>query len=623
MPDLLGSRTVGPDSMPREFVSRTSLPGNQLAAAAARKFVRAALAEWTTEEPWPAESIGDHLVDDAVLLVSELVTNAVIHAGTTVELLCRLESSAPGGREEGGLVLEVSDHHPARVVRDRAELAREGRDGGRGLQLVSALSEEWGITYRRELKTIWCRLAADREPVGTLPPAPEADRALLRGLRATEILAPTAYRLPRRYDSEWINRGSLSFLAEASDLLAGQLDEDMVASLAGQLLVPRLADWCAVWLSGDGPEGAEPRLARVWHASEGRIDELRMVLEKEPPPPSSRAGAVPWPWPATAQGADAFGAALACPLVTGGRCHGTLLLGRTGLMRFPDEVIGLIEDFARRVALAVGTARQYTRQAMISRVLQRGLLPAGLGAVPGLDTAVVYEPTRADVVGGDFYDLFPAGGGRWCFALGDVQGNGPEAAAVTGLARPVMRLLAREGYGVTEVLDRLNRALADEAAAATLGDALGPGWDTGPRFLSLLYGEIVPEGVGEGTGAPGGALCTLASAGHPLPLLLTGDGAVRPAAVPQILLGITDDARYRSESFRLAPGDTLLCVTDGVTERRNGSRQFDDDDGLAAVLAACAGLGAAGVAERIRRAVHEYDVAPPDDDLAVLVLQAQ
>ncbi|MEU6342787.1 ATP-binding SpoIIE family protein phosphatase [Streptomyces sp. NPDC046977] len=592
--------------MPREVVSRTSLPGNQLAASAARRFVRAALGAWPTRGPGPDE----RLTADAVLVVSELVTNAVIHAGTTVELLCRLEPDA--------LVVEVSDHHPARVVRDRAELEREGRDGGRGLQLVAALSEAWGITYRRDLKTIWCRLATAHDPEEHPAPPAEGDRTLLP---AAEFLAPLPRQADRRTDGDWISRGSLSFLAEASDLLAGQLDEDMVAALAGQLLVPRLADWCAVWLGADGPGTTGPRLARVWHAAESRIDGLRMVLEKDPPPPppDGRSGAVPWPWPATADGAggaDAVGAALACPLVAGGRCHGTLLLGRTGLMRMPDEVIGLIEDFARRVALAVGTARQYARQAMISRVLQRGLLPAGLGTVPGVETAVVYEPTRADVVGGDFYDIFPAGGGRWCFALGDVQGNGPEAAAVTGLARPVMRLLAREGHGVAEVLDRLNRALADEAAAATLGDGLGPGWETGPRFLSLLYGEIVP-------GDDGGVLCTLASAGHPLPLVLNGEGTVRAAAVPQILLGITDDAHYRSESFRLAPGDTLLCVTDGVTERRSGNRQFDDDDGLAAVLAGCAGLGAAGVAERVRAAVHGYDVAPPDDDLAVLVLRAQ
>jgi serine phosphatase RsbU (regulator of sigma subunit) len=264
------------------------------------------------------------------------------------------------------------------------------------------------------------------------------------------------------------------------------------------------------------------------------------------------------------------------------------------------------------VALAIGTARQYARQARISHVLQRGLLPASIAAIPGMDAAIVYEPNGADVVGGDFYDLFPAGDGRWCFALGDVQGSGPEAAAVTGLARPVMRLLAREGYGVAQVLDRLNRALADEAACA--GAVSGEP----PRFLSLLYGEIVPYPSGHG------ARCTLASAGHPLPLLLSAAGGeVRAVADPQILLGITDDVEYRSESFDLSPGDTLLCVTDGVTERRNGNRQFDDDDGLAATLADCAGLAAGAVAETIRRAVHEYDPEPPDDDLALLVLQAQ
>jgi len=608
---------VGPDSMPREFVSRTSLPGNQLAACAARKFVRAALAEWTTQDVWPADGVSDRVVDDAVLLVSELVTNAVIHAGTTAEVLCRLDMHEEPGRPPCGLVIEVSDHHPARVIRNPVEMEREGREGGRGLQLVAAFSEEWGITYRRDLKTIWCRLviAADLDPSGEPSASPglaESDRVLRRDLRAAEILAPAPMRGSRRYDTDWISRGSLSFLAEASDLLAGQLDEDMVASLAGQLLVPRLADWCAVWLNPEGPENAEPRLARVWHLSENRIDGLRMVLEKDPPPAAVRAGAMPWPWPVAAETFDPGGAALACPLVVGGRSHGTLLLGRTGLMRIPDEVIGLIEDFARRVALAIGTARQYARQAMISHVLQRGLLPASIAAIPGMEAAIVYEPNGADVVGGDFYDLFPAGDGRWCFALGDVQGSGPEAAAVTGLARPVMRLLAREGFGVAEVLDRLNRALADEAACASAVSG------EPPRFLSLLYGEIVPYATGRG------ARCTLASAGHPLPLVLSAaGGTVRPVAAPQILLGITDDAEYVSESFDLSPGDTLLCVTDGVTERRNGNRQFDDDDGLAAALAACAGLGAGAVAERIRRVVHEYDPAPPDDDLALLVLQAQ
>lgn len=630
---------------PREGVrsrQRTTLPGNQLAAGAARRFLRAALADWTSQGLPEAAAFTDRVVDDVVLLVSELVTNAVIHAGTTVDVLCRLEAGSGAGTGAGtgagagiggagadadaevpGLVVEVSDQHPARVLRgDDQPGPGDHREGGRGLQLVAALSDAWGISYHRDRKTVWCRLdlagEADRSAVPAEPPAgtAEAERALQRDLRAAEILAPAPPGSARKADSDWINRGSLSFLAEASDLLAGQLDEDNVAVLASQLLVPRLADWCGVWLYGTG---GRPRLASVWHGAEHRIDGLRAVLEKSPPAPGLRSGtrvggALPWPWPTTDDVWD-HGGALAVPLIAAGRCHGTLLLGRTGLLGLPDEVIGLVEDFARRVALAVDTARQYARQAMISTVLQRGLLPPAAGRIPGVEHAVVYEPTAGDWVGGDFYDLFPAGDGRWCFALGDVCGNGPEAAALTGIARPVLRLLAREGYGVADVLDRLNKALADEAATALIGETAD--WDGGQaRFLSLLYGEIVPYATGRG------ARCTLASAGHPLPLVLAPDGRVRAAATPQMLLGIGDDTRYDSESFDLTPGDTLLCVTDGVTERRRGHRQFDDDDGLAAVLGGCAGLGAAAVAERIRRAVHEYDEAPPDDDLAMLVLQA-
>jgi serine phosphatase RsbU (regulator of sigma subunit) len=92
---------------------------------------------------------------------------------------------------------------------------------------------------------------------------------------------------------------------------------------------------------------------------------------------------------------------------------------------------------------------------------------------------------------------------------------------------------------------------------------------------------------------------------------------------PQTLLGVVEDETYVSETFVLRPGDSLLCVTDGVTERRSGSRQFDDGDGLAAALTGCVGLSAQLIAERIKHLVHDFGTGPPEDDLALLVLQAE
>ncbi len=691
---------------------RTSLPGTPLASGTARRFLRDTLAEWAELALPGAAMIDERLTGDALLIVSELVTNAVVHAGTDVGLLCRLERPADG--LPGPLVVEVCDHHPSRGLRDEtAERPYGTPEYGRGLRLVSALSEAWGITFRPGTKTVWARIpldgrtggdgmsedglfsgtgsapdlggtaeatkqpdaaakqpdAVERADAATGPhtaktangvgaadagrgggsttpvrhgertqthtgeggPGPDPRSGVTPG---HEIRAPEPGR-DARPDQDWLNRGALSFLAEASDLLAGQLDEDLVAALAGQLLVPRLADWCAVWLEDEATDRAGglglalgPRLARVWHGSENRIEELRLALEKDPPrlPDAVRSRAVPVPWPGEALCTPgSSGAALAYRLIAGGRPLGTLVIGRSGAADFPDEVTGLVEDLSRRVALAIGAARQYARQATISRVLQRGLLPGAVAEIPGVRSALVYEPLDKGGPSGDFYDLFPAGDGRWCFAVGDVQGKGPEAAVVIGLARPWLRLLAREGYHVADVLDRLNQLLLDDAteaadaAARALVAAGGPGLgaDLGPqtRFLSMLYGELVPF--------DGGVRCTLASAGHPLPLLLGPDGDVREVARPQTLLGVVEDAAYTSETFELHPGDSLLCVTDGVTERRSGASQFDDDDGLAQALAGCTGLTAELIAERIRRLVHEFGAGPSEDDMALLVLQAE
>ena len=121
------------------------------AAAAARRFVRDTLQTWavTGAADWPG------LVDDAVLLTSELVTNAVVHAGTPVQVTCRLADDA--------VEVVVSDGHPGRLVPEAPEhdAVPSERTGGRGLLLPAALASAWGVAYGRASKAVWFRLALD------------------------------------------------------------------------------------------------------------------------------------------------------------------------------------------------------------------------------------------------------------------------------------------------------------------------------------------------------------------------------------------------------------------------------------------------------------------------------
>ncbi|MFC4115802.1 SpoIIE family protein phosphatase [Nonomuraea zeae] len=390
----------------------------------------------------------------------------------------------------------------------------------------------------------------------------------------------------RLAERERAHRGRLSFLAEAGELLAGVHDEELIAALTAQLVVPKIATWAAVYLTD---LAGMTRLAHVWHSEERHNAQLRKSL---PAIPRTAIDEVSWP-----VGAETV---LAFPLLTQGRSHGALVIGRAE-PTLPLELADLLSDLCRLVALNLHTAMLYARQATTSRVLQRSLLPMRVAPMPGLESAVVYEPAEEGAdVGGDFYDLFTVAD-HWCFALGDVCGSGPEAAAITGLARHAVRLLAKEHYTVADIFDRLNHALLEE--------------DEEGRFLSLLCGELTPL-------PQGGALCTIASAGHPPPLLLRADGRVEAMATPQLLLGVEAGARFYVETFELAPEEVLLCVTDGVTERRNGDRLLDDGDGLSAVLSGCTGLSAHAVAERVRHAVESFAAEPSHDDVALLVIKA-
>ncbi|WP_393077506.1 SpoIIE family protein phosphatase [Streptomyces sp. LN704] len=428
---------------------------------------------------------------------------------------------------------------------------------------------------------------------------------------------------------ERLRRGSLSFLVEASDLLAGTLDRDQTLALMAQMTVPTLATWCAVYTIAD--QASDPYLSYVLHEDEERIDGLKALLSKiAPPDPVPTPGARVWPAPAEAAHQAALrtsmrslglgerspvssgigttlataaavgGETVVLPLVARNRVIGMLTLGKPSDEHFRQEILELAEDLSRRAALALDNARLYSERTAISQSLQRSLLPPELPHIEGVEVEVIYRAAgEGNEVGGDFYDLFPIRDGAYGFAIGDVCGTGPEAAAVTGLARHALRLLAREGFGGPAVLERLNSAILDEGARS--------------RFLTLLYGELWPQ-------EDGSAVLKVVCAGHPLPLRLRQDGTVEAAAEPQPLLGVMEDLELYEQTVTLDPGDVLLCVTDGVTERREGTRMLGDD-GLTDVLTTCTGLTAGAVAARVMRAVERFASDAPSDDMAILAMR--
>lgn len=404
--------------------------------------------------------------------------------------------------------------------------------------------------------------------------------------RFADSIAVTADRA-RLQASERERRGWLSYIADAGDLLAGSLDQDMTMAITGQIVVPRIAHWCAIHLTD---ERGRPVLQQVWHEDETRVEELRGAVGAIPPDQLEGGSPVVPDYAATS-----------IPLVARGRRIGFLTIDRPRGELQRSEFFQVAESIARRAALAIDNARAHGDLQAAGRALQESLLPPSVPTAPGFDIGVVYEPAGEDAAaGGDFYDLFPLGNGRWCFVVGDVCGTGAEAAAVTGLARHTIQALVRAGLPIAATLERLNTAILEEGARS--------------RFLTLVCGTLHVEA--------GQVRLELVNAGHPPPFLVDHDGDVREIGTPQTLLGVVEHVAYVAEAHGLNRGDLLVALTDGVLERREGNRMLGEES-FADELAQTAHLPAQAVAERIRRLVVEFTDAPQQDDMAILAIRVQ
>jgi sigma-B regulation protein RsbU (phosphoserine phosphatase) len=206
------------------------------------------------------------------------------------------------------------------------------------------------------------------------------------------------------------------------------------------------------------------------------------------------------------------------------------------------------------------TEAERARLHQVVGILRDSLLPPELPRIPGVQAAAYYHPASVDQLGGDFYDLFPLGHGRWAFFLGDVCGKGPEAAAVTSLIRYTLRAAFLHATDLAAALALLNTALYERDG------------ERDPRYCTVVAGTL--------TARDGAFDVTLASGGHPPTLLLRADGTADRLETPGgMLVGILPDPRVTTVTTVLRPGDTLLLYTDGLTEARTaaGPRYSEDD----------------------------------------------
>ncbi|MET8585220.1 SpoIIE family protein phosphatase [Streptomyces collinus] len=284
---------------------------------------------------------------------------------------------------------------------------------------------------------------------------------------------------------------------------------------------------------------------------------------------------------------------LAVPLIAHGEVLGALDLKRTrNPLPFDEDDVVLAGELAGRAAVAIDNARWFQSVRNTALTLQRSLLPDHSPHHTGLELASRYQPAQAtSEVGGDWYDVIPLAGDKTALVVGDVMGNGIDAAATMGRLRTATCAYADLDLEPAAVLQHLDKITCDLEH----------------YIVTCLYAVFDPH-----TGR-----CTIANAGHMPPALARPGRPATfldlPAGAPLGVGGIA----FEATTTELVPDDLLVLYTDGLVE----TRQHPIDDRLAVLL---------GFLDEPARPLEQtcdlllYGLRHPDDhdDVALLVARA-
>jgi serine phosphatase RsbU (regulator of sigma subunit) len=412
----------------------------------------------------------------------------------------------------------------------------------------------------------------------------------------------------------------LAFLAEANRVLTTSLDSGQTVADLAHLAVPSIADWCVIALRSPGEGTLEQHVA---HSDPDRVRLVNELRDKYPPNISDtdsplvtvlrtgRSMVIPRVGDELIQAAARDEEHL--EILRGLGLRSALLVALTGPRgpvgvlsliqaesgrRYTEADLGFAEELARTASMAIENARLHQERSRIAQTLQNSLLPSEIPQIPGLEVAVRYRPSgEGNLVGGDFFDVFDAGGGAWAVALGDVCGKGPEAAALTGLVRHTIRTAASRERMPSAVLSTVNRQILN-----TNGD----------RFCTATMGTVQAQN--------GSVKMMVSCGGHPAPLVIRASRTVEETDCIGTLLGVFPEPELDDKPVDLGPGDAIVFYTDGVTEQfaRNGTA---GDARLVSVLWDSEGLDASQIADRIYREAALEETDAPRDDMAIVVLR--
>jgi PAS domain S-box-containing protein len=373
----------------------------------------------------------------------------------------------------------------------------------------------------------------------------------------------------------------LGLLLRAGALVAATRDRTEVMRHVTRLVVPAIADFAAVFL----PTAKGALVAEVTEHKDGDGAALLARLEQHPIAASGDGGVRlayrtgrsqllqdvatrlgEWsdadPEVAEVVRGLRVNSKIAIPITQGEEVLGVLWLGRVrGHPEFTEGDVTVAEELGRRLALGLTHAEDIAREHTVAEMLQRSVLPEVLPSIPGLDLAVVYLPATEGVdVGGDWYDAFSLGEERLGIVLGDVVGHSLATATVMNQVRNALRAYALDTPDPEAVLERTNRVLTRLL----------------PESMATVFYGVLDLRTGE---------LTYANAGHPPPLLVTGEGPPRYLTGGSgLMLGVADQAECTTGVESLGEGSALLLYSDGLVEDRR--RSLDDGlDTLARVFA--------------------------------------